>query len=62
MKKTYYIYLKSHCEYPDYEDEVEANNKESALKLFIKRQPSLSEYPEDILFDNIASEKEMAAI
>ena len=34
--KTYYLYIKSHCEYPDFEGEVEAGNKKEAIKMFLK--------------------------
>jgi hypothetical protein len=33
----YYLYIKSHCEYPDLEDEVEAGTDEEALAYFQKR-------------------------
>ena len=37
--KTYGIYIKSHCEAVDYEDEVEARSKEEAAELFSSRLP-----------------------
>jgi len=33
-KKIYCLYIKSHCEAPDFEAEVEATSKKEALKLF----------------------------
>ena len=33
--KTFHLYLKSHCEAPDYEKDVEAETKEEALKIFM---------------------------
>ena len=35
--KTYLIYIKSHCEAPDYEDEVRAENKREATEKFLER-------------------------
>ena len=37
----YYLYLKSHTNAPDYEDEVEAKNRDEARKLFMQ---DLSKY------------------
>jgi len=33
----YKIYIKSHCEYPDYEDECEATDKVEAATIFMRR-------------------------
>ena len=33
----YYIYIKSHCESPDYEDECEVKTRKEAIKMFTKR-------------------------
>ena len=38
LKFKYTILIKSHCAYPDYEDEVEAENKIEAAKLFAKNR------------------------
>lgn len=35
--KLYGIYIKSHCEAPDYEDEVEAISKEEAVEYFLSK-------------------------
>jgi hypothetical protein len=35
--KTYLLYIKSHCEAPDYEDEIRAVDKEAAITYFLKR-------------------------
>ena len=32
---TYYLYIKSHGEYPDFEEEVEAKNKKEAIEKFL---------------------------
>jgi len=33
----YKIYIKNHCEYPDYEDECEATDKVEAAIIFMRR-------------------------
>jgi hypothetical protein len=33
----YYLYLKSGCDAPDYEDEVEASSRKEAGEIFAKR-------------------------
>jgi hypothetical protein len=33
----YSLYIKSHCEVPDYEDETSASSKEEAAKIFQKK-------------------------
>jgi len=35
--KTYHLYIKSHCEAPDYEDWCIAESKEEAAKFFAER-------------------------
>uniref|UniRef100_A0A6H2A1C2 Uncharacterized protein n=1 Tax=viral metagenome TaxID=1070528 RepID=A0A6H2A1C2_9ZZZZ len=35
--KTYHIGMKSHCEAPDYEDEVEAESRDKAAQKFAQR-------------------------
>ena len=35
--KTYMIMIKSHSEAPDYEDEVDAESKEQAIRIFTYR-------------------------
>jgi hypothetical protein len=35
--KTFCCYIKSHCEAPDWEDECEAETKEEAARIFLKR-------------------------
>jgi len=44
--KTYSIFIKSHCETPDYEDWVMADNKEEAARLLALRinRPTRDEY------------------
>ena len=49
---TYQIYIKSHCESPDFEAECEAETKEEAAKEFSRRLNSFGEdywSPEDII-------------
>jgi len=38
----YVCYIKSHCEYPDFEYEVEANSKEEAVDKIKERFPAFS--------------------
>lgn len=46
----YYLYVKSHTEALDYEDEINAKNLQEAYDEFLKTQPGLSEWDkEDIL-------------
>lgn len=50
--KKFLLYLKSHCEYPDYEREVEANTKEEALKKIREETGnSLIEWEDDVLLE-----------
>lgn len=37
MRSIYAIYIKSHCEYPDYEGECEAVSKKEAVQTFLHR-------------------------
>lgn len=53
--KIYTLYLKSHCEAPDFESTVEAENKEEAIKEFLK-DPALREWDEDMIRDEILEE------
>lgn len=57
--KTYYLYIKSHTEAPDYEAEVEANSKEEAIQKFLK-DPSLREWDEDMIKNDVVSEEELS--
>ena len=54
-KKTYTLYLKSGCEAPDYEETIEAKNKEEALDYF-ERQPEVREIPRDVIEENMEEE------
>ena len=36
-EKEYEIYIKSHCEVPDYEDQVSARSKKEAIQKFLNR-------------------------
>ena len=40
--KTFELYLKNHCSFPDYEAEVEAETEEEAIRLF-SEDPALRE-------------------
>lgn len=45
--KIYEIYIKSHCEAPDYEDWCEAKSKKEATNIFLKKMGRYGwEYPE----------------
>lgn len=53
-KKVYCLYIKSHCETPDFEVEVVANSKEEALKLFRKHHgQALCEFDDYFLLSKI---------
>jgi hypothetical protein len=41
----YTLYIKSHCEAPDWEDEVEAESKQEAMQYFLKRINFANEDP-----------------
>jgi len=52
--KTFELYLKSHCEAPDFEREVEAETKEEALdKIRKETGNSLIEWEDDVLLENM---------
>lgn len=51
--RKYQLYLKSHCEAPDYEAMVEANSEEEAIKKFLE-DPALREWTEEMIKDEIA--------
>jgi len=53
MKKTFILYLKSYSEEPDFEREVEAENKEEALELLRMKYPILNEYPDEYLLEHL---------
>lgn len=44
---TYLLYIKSHCELPDYEDEVEAPNRKEAVKILTDRINRPTYYQDD---------------
>lgn len=56
--KTFELYLKSHCEAPDFEVEIKAETKEEALKE-IKNQygSQLADFSDEILLENISQIK-----
>lgn len=56
--KTYWIYLKSHTEAPDFEDYVEARSKKQALERFIRRTPLLGEFDKNYLYNSILASDE----
>jgi hypothetical protein len=47
----YICYIKSHCEAPDYEQEIEANSKGEAVELFY--QILQGEYDRDFLYSAV---------
>ena len=52
--KTFGIYLKSHCEAPDFEYEVEAETKEEALtKIRQETGNALEEFEDEDLWEHI---------
>jgi hypothetical protein len=53
--KTFYCYIKSHCEAPDWEDECEAETKEEAAHIFLNKINQNNEDPwsEDELLRHI---------
>jgi len=53
--KRYTLLIKSHCEYPDYEETIEAKNKKEAIKKFLG-DPALREYDESMVEDKILVE------
>jgi len=55
--KRYLLYIKSHCEYPDYEDEVEAMTKDEAIELFHVKLKG--EYDREFLRENVVCEDEI---
>lgn len=58
----YYLYIKSHCEAPDHEDECEASSKEEAIKIFLQRinQSNPDPWDEEMIKEYVASEKEIS--
>lgn len=46
---NYLINIKSHCEAPDYEDEVRANSLDEAVELFKMR---INQYPNEDYWGN----------
>jgi hypothetical protein len=59
----YLLYIKSHCESPDYEDEVEAKDRKEACLKFFDRLPLQAKYDwnEDMLEPYVDSEKDLEA-
>jgi len=50
--KTYYLLLKSHCLAPDYEAEVEADNKDEAIEKFLE-DSALRDFDKEMLKGSI---------
>jgi len=50
--KRFSIFVKSHCNYPDYESECEARNKREAIKIFAQEmrweENDISDYVEEV--------------
>ena len=55
--KNYLLYIKSHCNYPDYEDEIEAMTKDEAVELFYGKLKG--EYDREFLQENVVCEDEI---
>ena len=57
-KKHYSIYLKSICDYPDWERECDASSKEEAMHIFLKslNQGNPDPWDEDMIRDKILVE------
>lgn len=50
--KTYHLYLKSHCDAPDWESECEASSKDEAADIWLQ-QLSKYEWDRETLLANI---------
>lgn len=60
--KSYLIYIKSHCEAPDYEDTCEAESKEEALKIFCQRlnqNPGGDYWSPDMIANDVVAEEDI---
>lgn len=57
---TYYLYLKSHADAPDHEDECEASSKEEAVKFFMSYLGKYG-WSKDMIEPNVASQEEIEA-
>jgi len=55
--KRYLLYIKSHCEAPDYEDDVMADSVEEAIELFYNKLKG--EYDRTFLWENVVAEDEI---
>ena len=54
MMNLYVLAIKSHCEAPDFEAELEASSKKKAMKLFKKRyRKALAEYDDDFIWNHL---------
>jgi len=54
---AYYIFIKSHTDYPDYEAEIEANSLDKAVEQFY--QMLHGEFDKEFIRENIASEDDI---
>jgi hypothetical protein len=50
--RTYGIYIKSHCEAPDLEEQVEARSKDEAIELLMKQLGKWG-WEEDIIAEHV---------
>lgn len=56
--KSWWLYLKSHCHLPDYEDWTDAETKEQAAENFLRQNHYLdAEYTAQDLIPHIAEEE-----
>ncbi len=53
----YWLYIKSHCDYPDYDDKCEADSKEEAAEIFLECR-SLVGFDKEMLLPHICEEPE----
>ncbi len=52
--KIWYLYLKSHCEFPDFESEIETKSKKEAIKYFLKQLNfSTGDWDESMIKDEV---------
>jgi hypothetical protein len=54
----WWLYIKSHCDYPDIEDECEADSKEEAAKKFLTPSFIYQGWDEEMLLPHICEAPE----
>lgn len=53
----YWLLIKSHCDYPDFEDECEANSIDEAADIFLKNA-GLEDFDKEMILACICEEPE----